>query len=81
MPTLADLISERRGAIEKFKEDIYGHGDYDISVLNDAIAKTPVAIEGRCTSPSRFIRDQAAEPPQHLIHSAAAALRKFIEGL
>jgi hypothetical protein len=81
MPTLSELIADRRAAIEQFKSDIYGHDDYDISVLNEAIEKTPVVSKEDALAIIDLIRDEATEPEQHLIQASATALRKFIEGL
>jgi hypothetical protein len=80
MPTLSELIADRRVAIEQFKSDIYGHDDHDISVLNEAIEKTPVVSKEDALAIIDLIRDEATEP-EHLIHASATALRKFIEGL
>ena len=81
MPTLSELITDRRAAIEQFKSDMYGHGDYDISVLNEAIEQTPVVSKEDALAIIDLIRDDATEPEQHLIYASATALRKFIEGL
>ena len=79
MPTLAELVAERRATIDKFKSDMYSHREYDISVLNDAIVKTPVVSKEDALAALDLICDEATEE-QHLIHSAASALREFIEG-
>jgi hypothetical protein len=41
--TLAQLISERRAKIEAFERDIHGHAEHNISGVNDAIERTPIA--------------------------------------
>jgi hypothetical protein len=79
MPSLSDLIASRRAAIEQFKSDIYGHDNQDISGLNEAIEKAPIASKEDALALIDFIREEATGPEQHLIHSAATALRKFIE--
>jgi hypothetical protein len=81
MPTLSELIASRRAAIEQFKSDMYGHDDHDISVLNEAIEKAPIVSKEDALAIVDFIREEAAEPEQHLINSAASALRKFVEGI
>jgi hypothetical protein len=43
MPTLAELINERRAKIDAFDYDLYdGRADLDISGLRHAIERTPV---------------------------------------
>lgn len=81
MPTLSKLIADRRAAIEHFKSDMYARDDRDISMLNEAIEKTPVVSKEDALAIIDFIRDEATEPELHLVSSSAAALRKFIEGL
>jgi hypothetical protein len=60
---------------------MYGHDDHDISVLNEAIEKAPIVSNEDALAIIDFIRKEAVGPEQHLINSAAAALRKFVEGL
>ena len=60
---------------------MYGHDNHDISVLNEAIEKAPIVSKEDALALIDFIREEAVEPEHHLINSAAAALRKFIEGL
>jgi hypothetical protein len=81
MPTLSELIADRRAAIKQFKSDMYGHDDYDISVLNEAIEQTPVVSKEDALAIIDLIRDEATESEQHLIHASVTALRKFVEGL
>jgi hypothetical protein len=73
------LIASRRAAIEQFKSDTYGRDNQDISVLNEAIEKAPIVSKEDALALIDFIREEAMAPEQHLIHSAAATLRKFIE--
>ena len=77
MATLAELIAERRAAIDKFKSDLYGHSEYDITALNNAIETTTIASKEDALAVIDLIRDEAAEPGQHLIRSATAALRRI----
>ena len=81
MSALSDLIAERRIAIEQFKADMYGHREHDISVLNEAIEKTPVASKEDALCIIDLICDEATDPEQHLIRSSAAALRQYVESI
>jgi hypothetical protein len=81
MPSLAQLVAERRATIEDFKSDLYSHREYDISGLNDAIERAPVVSKEDALAAIDLIRDEATEPEQKLIRSASAALRTFVEGL
>jgi hypothetical protein len=81
MPTLSKLIADRRAAIDHFKSDMYARDDRDISVLNEAIEKTPVVSKEDALALIDFIRDESTDAERHLVHSSATALRKFIEGL
>jgi hypothetical protein len=41
--TLAELIAQRRTAIAEFEQNLYGQGEQDISSLNEAIERAPIA--------------------------------------
>lgn len=82
MPTLAELINERRAKIDAFDYDLYdGRADIDISGLRLAIESTPVNSKADALTALDLIRDEAKKREPDLIIKMVIALRKYIETL
>jgi len=85
MPTLTELVAMRRAKIEAFKAATPDHLErfqkFDISPLNDAIERTPVASKADALAALDLIRDEAAEEEQDLVLSMVSALRKYLAAL
>ena len=82
MPTLTELISERRAAIEAFDHDVYGPEQHDIIALNHAIERTPIASKADALSALDLIMAETCSELEHLHHlvvSLIAALRRYVE--
>jgi hypothetical protein len=73
--TLAQLISERRAKIEAFERDIHGHAEHNISGVNDAIERTPIASKADALAALDLIRDETIQPGHHLVIAMIAALK------
>lgn len=82
MPTLAELINERRAKIDAFDYDLYdGRADLDISGLRHAIEGTPVNSKADALAALDLIRDEAKKREPDLIIQMVIALRKYVETL
>ena len=82
MPTLAELIDERRAKIDAFDYDLYdGRADLDISGLRHAIETTPVNSKTDALAALDLIRDEAKKREPDLIIQMVIALRKYVETL
>ena len=81
MPTLTELISERRAAIEAFDHDVYGPEQHDIIALNHAIERTPIASKADALSALDLIMAEtcsefgAPAPPCCFTNCRTSALR------
>lgn len=82
MPTLAELINERRTKIDAFDYDLYdGRADLDISGLRHAIERPPVSSKADALAALDLIRDEAKKREPDLIIQMVIALRKYLEAL
>jgi hypothetical protein len=82
MPTLAELINERRAKIDAFDYDLYdGRADLDFSGLRHAIERTPVSSKADALAALDLIRDEAKKREPDLIIQMVIALRKYVETL
>jgi hypothetical protein len=79
MITLAELIAERRTALQAFEDNLYGHAESDISILNDAIERTPITSQADALAALDLILAETIQPGHHLVGSLVSALRKFVE--
>jgi hypothetical protein len=77
--TLAELIAQRREAIAAFEDDLYGQGEHDLSILNDAIERTPIASKGDALAALDLIVAETIQPGHKLVTSMLGALRLYIE--
>ena len=81
--TLADLAAQRRAKLHALNAATPGHLEaferFDLSALNDAIERTPIASKADALAALDVIHDEVAEEPdQHLIISVVAALRSYL---
>jgi hypothetical protein len=81
--TLAELAAQRRAKLDALNAATPGHlGAFetlDLSALNDAIERTPIASKADALAALDVIHDEAAEEPdQHLIISMVVALRSYL---
>jgi hypothetical protein len=82
MPTLAELINERRAKIDAFHYELYdGRADLDISGLRRAIERTPVNSKADALAALDLILDEAKKREPDLIIQMVIALRKYVETL
>jgi hypothetical protein len=82
MPTLAELINERRAKIDAFDYDLYdGRADLDISGLRRAIERMPVNSKADALAALDLIGDEAKKREPDLIIQMVIALRKYVETL
>jgi hypothetical protein len=82
MPTLAELIIERRAKFEAFDYDLYdGKTDLDVSALRRAIQSTPVLSKVDALAALDLIGEEATKKEPELISSMVIALRKYVETL
>jgi len=82
MPTLAELIMERRAKFDAFDYDLYnGHTDLDTSALRLAIQSTPVLSKVDALAALDLIGEEATNKEPELMISMVIALRKYVERL
>lgn len=82
MPTLADLIMQRRAKIDAFDYDLYdGTADLDLSGLRRAIEKTPVLSKVDALAALDFILEEVTKREPDLVIPMLIALRKYVETL
>jgi hypothetical protein len=80
MPTLTELINERRAKIDAFDYDLYdGRADLDISGLRQAIERTAVNSKADALAALDLIHEEAKNREPDLIIKMVIALRKFVE--
>ena len=78
MPTLAELIMERRAKFDAFDYDLYdGNADLDTSALRRAIQSTPVLFDALAALD--LIGEEATKKEPELIISMVIALRNYVE--
>jgi hypothetical protein len=77
---LAELIAQRRNVIAAFEEDLYGHGEYDISALNSQIEHTAIVSKEDALAALDLVIAETVQPKQQLVLSMLAALRKYVDG-
>jgi alkylated DNA repair dioxygenase AlkB len=76
---LSELIAQRRKTIAAFEEDVYGHGEYDISALNSQIEQTPVISKDDALAALDLVIAETIQPKQQLALSMLAALRRYVD--
>ena len=80
MPTLAELIMERRAKFDAFDYDLYdGNADLDMSALRRAIQSTPVLSKVDAIAALDLIGEEATKKEPELIISMVMALRNYAE--
>jgi hypothetical protein len=82
MPTLAELITQRRAKFDAFDYDLYvGNAELDMSALRRAIQSTPVLSKVDALAALDLIGEEATKKEPQLVISMVTALRNYLERL
>ena len=76
--TLAELIAQRRAAIADFEQNLYGHAEHDISSLNEAIERAPIASTADALAAIDLVISETSQVGPPLAMSILNTLRRFI---